>query len=126
MRKGSILYVDDESDVLQTEAETLKRLGYEVITSSTSTEALEIFKQQHDTIILVISDIVLPVLTGNELAKEIHAISPRIPIILLTSNTQLITTELTQQAMAIGVTCILEKPFSRADLSEAITEALQK
>lgn len=126
MGKGSILCVEDEEGVLQVATETLNRLGYEVIARSNPVEALRIFKQQADDISLVIAEIVMPGITGNALAKEVHAISPGTPVILITANPELITTRLTEEAMEIGVKRILAKPFTRADLRGAITEALRK
>jgi DNA-binding NtrC family response regulator len=125
MKKGSILCVDDEEGVLQAAAETLRKLGYAVIASSNAPEALEIFKQQADGISLVVSDVVMPGVTGNALAKEVRSMSPGTPVILITGNAQLIMNDLTEQAMGIGVKHILEKPFTRLDLCEAIAEALR-
>ncbi len=68
VRKGRILCVEDEEDVLRVEIAALQTLGYEVIGSSNATEALEIFSQEVDIITLVIADIVMPGITGTDLA----------------------------------------------------------
>lgn len=126
MRKGSILCVDDEEAVLQTLEAMLSKLGYQVIVSGNSTEALQIFKQQHHAIILVIADIVMPEITGSVLAKQLHSIAPAMPIILTTGYADLIMTDLTEGAIAIGVKRIVGKPFTRSELHEAIIQVLHE
>lgn len=70
MGKGTILCVDDDEGVLRMEEEMLKKMRYEAIVSSDPFKALEIVKQRNDGISLVMIDIVMPGICGNELAKK--------------------------------------------------------
>ncbi len=60
----------------------LERLGYEVATSSSGTKALELFRADPDRFDLVFTDMTMPGMTGDRLAKEIKKIRGGIPIIL--------------------------------------------
>ena len=75
--------VDDEQDLVSTNEYILKLLGYKVITTSSSNEALEIFRKTPD-IDLVITDQTMPGLTGLQLTKELLKIRADIPVILCT------------------------------------------
>lgn len=62
----------------------LESLGYTVETRTSSIEALELFRAQPDKFDLVITDLTMLNMTGDELAKELMAIRPDIPIIICT------------------------------------------
>lgn len=78
---STILCVDDEAMALAVRAKVLEAAGYVVITASTASEALRLFKSDH--IDLVITDHLLPGTTGNDLAQELRKISPTLPIVSL-------------------------------------------
>ncbi len=62
----------------------LESLGYDVVTRTNGTEAMEIFKAEPDRFDLVISDMTMPKMTGVELARDLMQIKPDIPVILCT------------------------------------------
>lgn len=62
----------------------LCQLGYSVTTSTSSIDALELFKSNPSAFDLVISDVTMPQMTGDELTKKLIAIRPDIPVILCT------------------------------------------
>ncbi|MCP4023788.1 MAG: PAS domain-containing protein, partial [Desulfobacteraceae bacterium] len=72
----TILLVDDEESVVKLEGQILSRLGYQVTQSTKSTEALNLFKTGPEDFDLVITDMTMPDLTGDQLAKEILLIKP--------------------------------------------------
>ena len=79
-----ILFVDDEQVLLHVAEEMLKQLGYDVVTQKSSVEALELFRAEPDRFDLVITDMTMPKMTGDQLARELMKIRSDIPIILYT------------------------------------------
>ncbi|MBI5198969.1 MAG: PAS domain S-box protein, partial [Nitrospirae bacterium] len=76
-----ILVIDDESDVLNFVKEVLDAQGYSVIVTDNPIYALDIFKQIHDSIDLVITDIIMPLVNGRELIKHFKMIKPEVKVI---------------------------------------------
>lgn len=82
--KGQILLVDDEKALAIITAEFLRNLGYDVVFFTNPSEALSYFEKFHNEIDLVVTDMTMPEMLGNELAKKIQQIKAEIPIILCT------------------------------------------
>jgi CheY-like chemotaxis protein len=117
----SILLVDDEEDLVEVGAKMLSHLGYEVATRLDGVEALEAFRSQPERFDLVITDMTMPNLTGDRLAKELMRIRPDIPIILYTGFNESITEE---KAAEIGIREFSMKPFVMRDLAMTTRRAL--
>ena len=79
-----ILLVDDEKATIDVVKVMLERLGYKVTIRTSSTDALEAFRNQPGNFDLVITDMTMPNMTGKDLAKEMMTIRSDIPIILST------------------------------------------
>ncbi|MBW2055818.1 MAG: response regulator, partial [Deltaproteobacteria bacterium] len=80
----SILFVDDEESMVYNGQNRLERLGYQVETRMSPVEALESFRANPDQFDLVITDMTMPQMTGDQLVKEILKIRPDVPTILCT------------------------------------------
>ncbi len=80
----SVLFVDDEEVLVDIGRRTLERLGYRVTTSTSSVEALRLFRENPDAFDLIIADQAMPRLTGRELAAEVRRIRPDLPVIICT------------------------------------------
>ena len=96
-------------------------MGYEVDARTSSVEALELFKSQPDRFDMVITDMTMPNMTGDMLARELIKIRPDIPIILCTGFSEKITEE---KAKGIGIRKFILKPISMSDLAKAIREVM--
>ena len=116
-----ILLVDDEEDLVFMESQLLEGLGYTVTAETSSTAALERFRENPDAFDLLILDNVMPKLTGVELSREALSIRPNIPILLMTGYSEGVTAD---QAKLMGIAEFLMKPFSTAVFSEAIRRVL--
>ena len=116
-----ILYIDDEKQIIAFGQEILEGLGYEVVTASTSADALKIFTADSDSFDIVITDMTMPEMTGIELAMEISILSPGIPTILCTGYNSNISAYNAQEA---GIIKIIMKPFARHEIALAIREVL--
>jgi len=118
-----ILFIDDEPALVSMGKAFLESLGYEVVTETSSREALALFIRQPDSFDLVITDMTMPEMTGERLAKELRRIRPDIPIILCTGFSHHLNEE---EAKAIGIGAFLMKPFGLRELAETVRTVLQK
>lgn len=118
-----ILLVDDEPMLIEMNRMALRKLGYEVETSSEGAEALEKVKREPQRFALVITDQTMPSMTGDQLATEIRAVRANLPVILMTGNGTAFTPQRLKEA---GVRLLLPKPARMAVLAEAVREALGK
>lgn len=116
-----LLFIDDEEFQVDLGKQMLKRLGYQVVTSTNSLEALELFRANPNEFDLVITDMTMPKMTGAELARELLQIKPDIPIILCTGFSAMIDED---KAKAMGIRAFIYKPILRRDITEAIRKAL--
>ena len=124
-RKGSetILIVDDEENILVVVQGFLEDLGYRVIVSNSSIEALERFKQAPGEFNLVLTDLTMPNMTGLDLAKHLKKVRFDIPIILCTGFSEQIKQE---DLVEAGISSLIMKPVIRKDLFRAIEIVLDK
>ncbi|MCP3871991.1 MAG: response regulator [Desulfobacteraceae bacterium] len=118
-----ILLVDDEKSVAKLESKMLSRLGYKVTEKTKSPEALNIFKMNPENFDLVITDMTMPDMTGDQLAKKIFSIKPDIPIVICTGFSERINKE---QAKIIGVKGFLMKPVVKADMADMVRNVLDE
>ncbi len=121
--KERILIADDEEIVLTVFQSFLQRKGYQVVAVSGSIPAIEVFRNTPYDFDLVITDQTMPNLPGSELAKQLLAIRPDIPIILCTGYSAIISEE---QARAIGISRFIYKPVSMHDLAVTVRETLDQ
>ncbi len=112
-----ILVIDDEEPVARMFKLMLERLGYKVLTRTSSIEAMELFRSKCEEIDLVITDMTMPNMTGKQLAEEMIQVRRDIPIILCTGFSDLIDD---QQAKAIGIKALVMKPVLRTELTKTI------
>ncbi len=97
------------------------KLGYTVVTKSSSSEALELFQKDPDKYDLVITDLTMPVMTGDRVAQRIMESRPDIPIILCSRYSENISEE---KAKKIGIREFVMKPLEMKTLAKAIRKAL--
>jgi signal transduction histidine kinase/CheY-like chemotaxis protein len=116
-----ILLIDDEEQIVSMEQQMLENLGYEVTARTDSTEALKEFSQKPQNFDLVITDMTMPHMTGDELALKLLDIKPDIPVILCTGFNEDITEE---KALAMGIQKFVMKPVIKNDLATTIRTVL--
>ncbi len=117
-----ILFVDDESTIVDAGNQMLKSLGYEAVSITDSTSALELFKSRPDKYDLVVTDMTMPGMTGIELSKALRKIRSDIPLILCTGFIGQIEKE---KAKSVGINALLMKPFAIKDLAGTIRKVLE-
>jgi CheY-like chemotaxis protein len=116
-----ILFIDDEPALADIGKQTLEALGYDVTTRTSSIEALELFKTRPDRFDLVITDMTMPNMTGDNLAGELIRIRPEIPVILCTGYSAKVNE---QQAIAMGIQAFVWKPVVRREIATTVRKVL--
>lgn len=116
-RAGNALLVDDDATVRGACAALLARLGYCVLEFADAQSALECLRNEPDGISLVVTDQVMPNMSGQELATAIRETSPDLPILLCTGYGHGLDEE---RLAALGETSVLVKPFTLRELSAAL------
>ncbi len=117
----SILLVDDQNDVIEIERQMLEVLGYQVAARTGSLDAMEAFRAQPDKYDLVITDMTMPNMTGDQFAVEIMKIRSDIPVLLCTGFSEQMSEK---KAEAMGIKGLLMKPMVLRDLSVMIRKVL--
>jgi CheY-like chemotaxis protein len=119
----TILLVDDEPSIIDVGAQLLELLGYKVFTAASGVEAVEVFHRRYSEIDLVILDMIMPHMSGGETFDMLKAIDPSVLVVLSSGYS------MTGEAGAIvakGCKGFIQKPFTPAELSRTIREALNK
>jgi CheY-like chemotaxis protein len=119
--KERILFIDDEESMVNVGRYRLERLGYQVETKTSPVEALELFRANPDQFDLVITDMTMPQMTGDQLAEKILKIRPDLPTIICTGFSEKIDEE---KAKGIGIRQYIEKPLNRSDLAKLVRKAV--
>ena len=116
-----ILVVDDEAAITEMIRRMLEGLGYAVTVRNQSPAALDDFQAAPERYDLMIVDMTMPGLRGDQLTRRMREIRPDLPVILLSGFSELLTQE---RAEALGLSDCLKKPVLRSDLSRSIRKAL--
>lgn len=116
-----ILFVDDQEAIVKVGKKMLKRFGYNVESSTSPIEALELFRAAPDHYDLVITDMTMPNMTGDKLAQELMKVRPDIPVILFTGHSERITEK---KAKDLGIKAFLLKPIIQAKLANITRQVL--
>jgi len=118
-----ILLVDDEAPIAYMGEQVLKRLGYRVTAYTSSTDALEAFRTDPTAYDLVITDMAMPNMTGDRLARQLIALRPDIPVILCTGFSENVTAATIE---SLGIKGLLMKPMVRGELAAMIRRVLDE
>jgi CheY-like chemotaxis protein len=118
-----ILFIDDEQALVDVGKQMLERMGYKVSVRTSSVEALELFRNQSRKFDLVITDMIMPNMTGDKLAREMTQIRPNIPIILCTGFSEHIAEK---KVKKLGICELITKPLLMSDLARMIPHLLDQ
>ncbi len=119
---GLILAVDDEPFVLQVAKATLERYGYKVITAKNGREGVELFRKRAREIDLVLLDMTMPELNGEETLTAIRAIRPDVIAVLSSGYDEI---ESTSRFLGKGLAGFIQKPYTPEGLASKVKDALQ-
>ncbi len=116
-----VMVVEDEEALMALTSEVLKRLGYEPVAHAGAAAALEAFDAAPDSIDAVITDEIMPGLTGTELARLLRERRPGLPVVLVSGY---IGPMMIERALGAGIAEVLKKPVQSRDISAALARAL--
>lgn len=116
-----VMFVDDEPIIIRMAEQMLNALGYQAVVMNQSVQALALFEQNPQRFDIVITDHVMPELTGADMAERMLKIRPDLPVIMCTGFSEKLSAE---QALARGIRHYLMKPVAIRELAETIRLAL--
>jgi CheY-like chemotaxis protein len=117
----TVLVVDDEEVVRRTASAALESRGFRVVEASNGAEALDALRA-NPRISLVILDLTMPVMTGEQAIPLIQAIAPAVPIVLSSGYSE---SEISRRFASSGIATILQKPYSMSAILSKVGEALR-
>lgn len=118
---GTVLIVDDEVSVRELAQAMLERAGFSVLTAPDGQAALRVYQQHAEQIVLVLLDLTMPLMSGEETLRELQRRSPQVRVILSSGyNEQSTVSEFTSR----GSAGFLQKPYRYRDLLDAVAQAL--
>jgi PAS domain S-box-containing protein len=118
---GVILLVDDEELVRRMAGAALAQLGYTVLEAGNGREAIELFQRHSSGIRLVILDLSMPVMNGEECLTQVRSIRADVPVLLSSGFGE---TEAASRFQSAGVTSFLQKPYTAQYLAELVKATL--
>ena len=119
---GKILLVDDEETVRGIGADMLHELGFETLTATNGRDALEKF-QQHSDICLVLLDLIMPKMDGEQCFRELRKLDPQVKVVMSSGYSE---QEVTQKFLGKGLAGFIQKPYKLSALRKALQTALHE
>lgn len=116
-----ILVIEDNPMVVKSLEFKLKKDGYTVVLAEDGRVAMQLLKDQEFD--LVLTDLMLPFVNGNEIIEHIKNVNQEVPIIVLSTSTQ---EDIITDAFEMGVDDFITKPFSPSELSLRVKRTLTK
>jgi CheY-like chemotaxis protein len=117
----TILAVDDDPMMLDLVEEILTPLGYKVLSAATGEEALEMISTQQENIDLLLADVVLPGIKGQELAKQMLADCPEIRVLFMSGY---LCPSMAHSGSERGFEAFIQKPFAPNSLLRKMRKLL--
>ena len=119
---GTVLVVDDEPQVLDVMKRILCRAGYTVVTASDGHDAMNIFRQRHEELQVVVLEMTMPRLNGKEVYEQMREITVAIPIVLASGYSE---QEVIEHVGDANAPHFLQKPFESKELLQAVSMAIR-
>ncbi|MEV6844625.1 PAS domain S-box protein [Actinoplanes sp. NPDC051411] len=119
----TILLVEDEDALRQVATRILARAGYQVLAATGGAQAIHIAQSRSDAIHLLLTDVIMPKMMGNEVAARIQTIRPELPVLYMSGYAEPVLTE--NGTLPDGVT-IIEKPFTTRELLDRVHAKLHQ
>ncbi len=116
--RGTVLVVDDEPLVRKATSAALRHLGYDVLGACDGDEGVAMFRENRGAIRLVVLDMVMPRMDGQETLRLLRDIDPAVKVLLTTGNTP------EDGELGLGAAGLITKPYGLEELSEAIANAM--
>ena len=102
--------------------QSLERLGYKITARSSSVEALEAFQASPNKYDLIITDMTMPQMTGEKLARAVKEIRPDIPVVLCTGFSERVK----EHGKELAIDGILMKPIDKKEMAETVRDLIDR
>jgi two-component system, cell cycle sensor histidine kinase and response regulator CckA len=119
----TILVAEDEPDVRKLVRDALEHLGYKVLPAADGYEAIQILEQHSDPVQLLLTDVIMPLMSGRELAKRVLSVRPATKVIYMSGYTD---DTLAFHGLPHGSTGFIQKPFTVTVLAEEVRKVLSE
>jgi PAS domain S-box-containing protein len=119
----TILLVEDEEDVRGLAREVLERQGYTVLEAGDGVQALQRCESEGDRIDLILTDVVMPRMSGRELVDRVRVTRPALPVLYMSGYTE---DAILRHGVRDSSMLLLSKPFSPDDLTRKVREVLDR
>ena len=123
MTGSRLLVVDDELAIRSILQRRLEKEGFEFLEASDGLEAIEAFKEHKDSIDCVLLDLSMPKLGGEEVCRELLALRPDLPIIIMSGHA---AEDVLARLEGASISGTLQKPFCSQDLVETVNKAVRR
>lgn len=123
VRKPSILVTDDEAMALTLLQNVFSQSGYDVVTAQSGFECLDLFRRRPQAFDLILLDLAMPFMDGEETFGRLRQISPAIDIVLMAG---FVETERLERMMSGGLGGFLGKPFATDDVLNLVNSVLER
>ncbi len=118
----TLLLVEDDSTVLETGRAMLESLGYTVLTATNGEEGLEVYKSHQDEVALVLTDMTMPEMSGDELYEAITTrVNPDVRVLLVSGYSARKKVSVLRDQ---GLKGIVQKPFDLQEIAKAVRDAI--
>jgi PAS domain S-box-containing protein len=119
----TVLVVEDENALRHVTSKTLSNLGYTVLEASNGEDALEIADKNKEKLVLLITDVVMPEMSGRELAKRLLRQNPSVKVLYISGYTD---DSIIRHGVSADEVSFLQKPFSSYSLGHKVREVLDR
>lgn len=117
--EGIILVVDDEPAVCYVTGEMLKQQGFAVLCAESGEQALRFFAEHRDRIALLLTDIAMPKLSGPQLAQQLRAQRPGLPVLFISG----VVSPANFEGIMGG--WLISKPYGPSELAAKVREVIR-
>lgn len=119
--EGLVMIVDDEEVMRKTASNILEKLGYSTITANDGEEAVNIFKEKHNQIVLTLLDLSMPKMSGKEAYEAMKEIDPNLKVLIVSG---LASEDRVKEVTDLGADGFIKKPYSMVDLAQDVKETI--
>lgn len=116
-----ILLVDDDDDVRSVVNDMLEDAGYRVFNAESGKKAISFFRDNHDSIDLLVSDVVMPMMNGREVYEQLNKLKPGLPTIFISGY----PSDILKNIQTAENVKFLAKPLNQSTLVKTIQDVLQ-
>jgi CheY-like chemotaxis protein len=119
--RGVVLLVDDEESVREVTARMIEGMGCRVLEAPDGRAGLDLFREHAGEIDLVVLDLMMPRMSGQEMLSHIRKIEPDIPVIVISAHD---VAETSPEVWSAEVEAVIRKPFDMGELAERVRAVL--